>query len=105
MRARIHGAMMIMVSASPGGAHSVTAGAISGLIMLALAFLSVLIKTLKQARNAYQAGKEEPSGVVCLFTSCVCASYTGVSESDVGGLRGCEILVVVKKCNSEVLSY
>lgn len=35
----------------------------------------------------------------------VCLSSMGVSESDGIGLRGGEILVVIKKCNSEVLSY
>lgn len=33
--------------------------------------LTVLIKMLKQTRTAYQAGKEEPSGVFFFFTSCV----------------------------------
>lgn len=71
-----HRVMMIMVSTSLGEAYSVTVGAISDLIMLGLAFLTVLIKTLKQTRNAYQAGKEEPSGVGV----CVCADVCAPQE-------------------------
>lgn len=35
----------------------------------------------------------------------VCARTTGVTESDGIGLRVSEILVVIKNCNSELLSY
>ena len=41
---------------------------------------------------------------VCVCV-CVCVCSTGVSESDGSGLRGGEILVVVKNCNSELMSY
>lgn len=36
---------------------------------------------------------------------CVCARSTGVSESNGIGLTGGEILVPIKNCNSELLSY
>lgn len=35
----------------------------------------------------------------------MCVRSTGVSESDGIGLRGGEILVLVKNCNSELMSY
>lgn len=52
--------------------------------------------------------KKSPQELVCVRVCLrvhICVCSTGVSESDGLGLKGGEILVVIKNCNSELLSY
>lgn len=53
---------MIIVSTSPGEAYSDTAGVISMANYACFGVLTVLIKTLKQTRNAYEAEKRRALG-------------------------------------------